>query len=86
MNNNWENSWNAKKITKETIEQLDISTVNKEILVKHLDLLRAYHEVPVNIIVFFDSVIAYYGLIFMFELFAHFVKNGIIELDEVVNN
>ena len=80
LNNvSWGISWKAMK---ETTQQLDISTANKEILLKHLDILTAYHEVPPDIFDFFDSVASYYGLVFMLELFAHFVKNGIIEFED----
>ncbi len=86
MNNEWENSWHDTKVVKQTIEQLDISTATKETLLKHLDILPGYHEAPVDMIDFLNSVGAYYGSVFMFELFAHFVKNGTIELQYFKEN
>lgn len=34
MNNDWENSWKAKKITKEIIDSLDIPFSTKTILIE----------------------------------------------------
>lgn len=83
MNNNWENSWKAKKITKEIINSLDMLQSTKDILIERFFSIESSCFRLIELIVI---ITVEYDLSFSLKLFAHFVKNGIIELDEVVNN
>jgi hypothetical protein len=83
MNNNWENSWKAKKITKEIINSLDMLQSTKDILIERFFSIESSCFRLIELIVIITEE---YDLSFSLKLFAHFVKNGIIELDEVVNN
>lgn len=83
MNNNWENSWKAKKITKETINSLDMLQSTKDILIERFFSTKSSYFRLIDLII---TSTEEYDLSFSLKLFAHFVKNGIIELDEVVNN
>jgi hypothetical protein len=83
MNNNWENSWKAKKITKEIINSLDMLQSTKDILIERFFSIESSCFRLIELI---EIITEEYDLSFSLKLFAHFVKNGIIELDEVVNN
>jgi|LakMenE01Jun11ns_1017448.scaffolds.fasta_scaffold9568021_2 hypothetical protein len=83
MNNNWENSWKAKKITKEIINSLDMLQSTKDILIERFFSIESS---CFRLIELLKLIEIEYDLSFSLKLFAHFVKNGIIELDEVVNN
>ena len=83
MNNNWENSWKAKKITKEIINSLDMLQSTKDILIERFFSIESSCFRLIELI---EIITEEYDLSFSLKLFAHFVKNGIIVLDEVVNN
>jgi hypothetical protein len=77
MNNDWENSWKAKKITKETIDSLDIPLSTKSILIeKMFDIEDSDWELCSLI----EACELHIGHFFSYELFHYFVKNGTIEL------
>ena len=77
MNNDWENSWKAKKITKQTINELDIPLSTKNILIERMfDREDARWELCSLI----EACELHIGNFFSYELFHYFVKNGTIEL------
>jgi len=77
MNNEWENSWKAKKITKETINEMNIPLSTKNILIERMfdredsrwELCHLIEACQINI-----------SHLFSCELFTYFVNNGTIEL------
>ena len=77
MNNDWENSWKAKKITKEIIDSLDIPFSTKTILIDEMFRTEDCCWQLCNLI---EACELHIGRFFACELFHYFVKNGTIEL------
>ena len=77
MNNEWENSWKAKKITKETINEMNIPLSTKEHLIKEM---FKEEDCCWRLCSFIEACQIHMGFLFSCELFTYFVNNGTIEL------
>jgi hypothetical protein len=77
MNNEYESSWKAKKITKETINSLDIPDKTKNILIKEMFCREDSCWELCSLI---EACELHIGHFFSYELFCYFVKNGTIKL------
>jgi hypothetical protein len=77
MNNEWENSWKAKKITKETINEMNILLSTKKLLIERMfDREDSRYE----LCCFLEACKDFIGYEISYELFHYFVNNGTIEL------
>ena len=79
MNNEWENSWKAKKITKETINEMNIPLSTKNILIERMFNFDR-EDVFWQLCHFIEACQINMGFLFACEVFTYFVNNGTIEL------
>jgi len=83
MNNEYENSWKAKKITKETINEMNIPLSTKKLLIERMfDREDSWWE----LINFIEACQDFIGYEISYELFHYFVNNGTIELEYLKEN
>lgn len=77
MNYEWENSWKAKKITKKTINEMNIPLSTKELLIKEM---FSTEDSRWDLCSFIDACELHIGHHISYELFHYFVNNGDIKL------
>jgi hypothetical protein len=83
MNIEWENSWKAKKITKETINEMNIPLSTKKLLIEGM---FDREDCCYRLCNFIEACRDFIGFEISCELFHYFVNNGTIELQYLKEN